>query len=363
MSTRKPKAARWIALAIPLLLIAGCSSSVPAATPTTAPSPTPGSTTPSATIPVADSGLWLAYEWFGTRDHKDVTLIHPDGTGVHALATDIESDEDHGVIDWAPDGKSLVFSTGEWYFGTKIWSMDADGANLKMLIGPSDECRMGVNFPAYSMDGTKLLYVCDDGLAGDDAHTTETLMVLDLASNTSTRVATFTLPDELLLARWSPDGKSAVVELNQWELAGSEVKNIGSLVAVVTIADGTTVRLTEPESWAGSPDWSWANGLITYGTYGLLDKDMTSPSAIYTVQPDGTELTQIPTDATNGTRRLTTPRWTPDGSQIIVSLALGHGPGIDDVKIGLLDLDGTLTQIPAGDDTRSGVAARMQPTP
>lgn len=361
-----------MALTALLALVAGCGTTAPATTvPTSAPvattTPTgnPTATAGSTATPSANASQWIAYDWFANREHhKDVNLIHPDGSGVHAVAADIETNVDHGVVDWSPDGQTLVFVTGQWYDGSKIWTVAVEGGNATQLIGPSDGCRLGVNFPAYSMDGRKLLYVCDDGVAGDDAHITESLMVRDLATGASTKVVTFTLPDELLSVRWSPDGKSAVVELNQWELDGTEVKNIGSEVAVVTLADGKVDRLTESDSWAGSPDWSWTNGLITYGTYGLLDHDMRKPSAIYTVRPDGTDLKEIPTGAHDGTRRVAGPRWTPDGSQLIVSVATGHGGDTENVLIGFLGLDGTLTFIPAdGGEMRSGAGGRLQPIP
>jgi Tol biopolymer transport system component len=179
------------------------------------------------------------------------------------------------------------------------------------------------------------------------------LMVLDLASRASTEVVTVNLPDELLYPRWSNDGQTAVVNLFQWDTEPEEDVWIGSQVATVPT-----------DMWAGDPDWSPTEDLIVFGTYGILDKDMSRPSTIYTMRPHGSGQTVIAESAGDGLTRLTGPRWTPDGERLLISIAVGEGTEVTDVKLAFLELDGTVTRIPFGpDEDLSGVGARLQPMP
>ena len=358
--------ARWIAAVLGIaVILAACgptasSSNAPAsAGPTSGAGPTATVTNaPSSTPPAPSAGPerpWIAYEWFWDRSPKDVMLVRADGTDSHPVAQDIETGEYHAVVDWSPDGQTIAFVVGDFYEGTSIWTVGVDGSGAAMLLGPSDDCSLGVNWPAYSRDGKRLLYVCDDGEFGVGEGIAGILKVLDLATGTSSTVARVVEPEELLNPRWSRDGKIAVVEIRQWDQASGE--QVGSQIATVPIAGGEFTRLTDSELWAADPDWNPTQDLIVFGTYPLEVKDMSKPSTIYTMRPDGSELLAITDGTVDGRTRITTPRWTPDGKRLLVSIAVGSGQSINDVKIAFLDLDGTITRL--GD--LSGVAARMQP--
>lgn len=358
--------ARWhIALLGTAFILAACG---PTGSPSNAPSSmepssgagsTPSATNPPSSTPQAPSAdpdqPWIAYEWFWDRSQKDVILIRPDGTGKHVVAEDIETSEYHAVIDWSPDGQAIAFVVGDFYEGTSIWTVGVDGSGAAMLLGPSDDCSLGVNWPAYSPDGKRLLFVCDDGEFGVGEGVAGILKVLDLETGTSTTVAGVVEPEELLNPRWSRDGKTAVVEIRQWDQESGD--QVGSQIATVPIAGGAFTRITDSELWAADPDWSPTEDLIVFGTYPLQVKDMSKPSRIYTIRPDGSELLAITDGTVDGRTRITTPRWTPDGKRLLVSIAVGSGQSINDVKLAFLDLDGTLTRL----GEHSGVAARIQP--
>ncbi len=334
-------------------------------------SPTPAAS-PSATIQTSASlgasptaqpsaGGLVAFEWFVDRDHKDVVTINQDGTNRRALAADIKPNEDHAVIEWSPDGRTIAFVSGEWYEGTSIWTIGLDGSDAEQLIGPSDECRLGVNFPAYSPDGTKLLYVCDDGTGGDDPDVVEMLKVFNLATAELMTVATVAVPEELLGARWSPDAAHAVVELRQWDTSQPQWQWIGSQVATVPITGGAFHRLTAPDMWAGDPDWSWPRNEIAFGTYGLHPMDTSQPSTIYTIHPDGTGLELVTDGSGSGNTRVAVPRWTPDGERLLVSIGVVDDGEVTDVQLAFLDLDGLISRLRTGAENLSGVGARLQP--
>jgi Tol biopolymer transport system component len=334
-------------LAALALVAAGWAVALGASAPSTEPAATP-----------ADEAL-LAFEWYAGRDFKDVVTVRQDGTDRRALAADIEPRQHHADVDWSPDGQTIAFDVGEWYGGSSIWTVGVDGQSAAQLIGPSDACRLGVAMPAWSPDGGRLMYVCQDGESGDDP--VGILTVLDLATGESSEITTVRVPDELLFPRWSNDGKTAVVELRQWDTAPEEDVWVGSQVATVPILGGDVQRLTPADMWAGDPDWSPTSDRIVFGTYGIGVKDMSKPSTVYTMRPDGSEQTVIATSPGDGQTRITGPRWTPDGQRLLVSIAVGEGMSVNDVKLAFLDLDGTLSRIPFGSEDLSGVAARLQP--
>jgi Tol biopolymer transport system component len=133
----------------------------------------------------------------------------------------------------------------------------------------------------------------------------------------------------------------------------------GSTIATVSIAGGPIRRLTEPDLWGGGPDWSPAGDEIAFGTYPLYVKDMSKPSTVYTIMADGSGLTAITDGIVDGRTRTTAPHWTPDGQGFVVSIAIGSGDEIRDVRPAYLGLDGTVT--PLALDT-SGVGATLRPT-
>lgn len=352
---------RLTLLLVATILLAACGGSggslVPASGSTATPTPTATPVATSTPAVTPEDQPWIAYEWYVRRNEKDVVLIHPDGTARHVVAGDIETDEYHAQVDWSPDGGTIVFVVGEWYEGTSIWTVGVDGSGATKVLGPSEDCPLGVNWPAFSPDGGRLLYGCVDGESGIDPDLFIELRTFDLVTGATTTVAVVHVPEELINPRWSRDGTMAVVELRQWD--PSLETQLGSQIATVPITGGEFTRLTEPDLWAADPDWSPTQDLIVFGTYPLSVKDMSKPSTVYTIRPDGSGLTAITDGTVDGRSRITTPRWTPDGTRLLVSVAIGSGEEIRDVKIAFLELDGTMTML----GSVSGVASRLQPIP
>jgi hypothetical protein len=140
-------------------------------------------------------------------------------------------------------------------------------------------------------------------------------------------------------------------------------------IAVVDLRDGpeaTPFTIPGTDPFADYPDWSPTDDLIVFTTYDLSFYNQTDePSNLYTVRPDGTELTQI-TFFGPGEDRATQPRWTPDGSRIIFAWAsAGTGPNGDyPAQVGFVDADGgNLTQGLPGPDPVYVTHPRLRPTP
>jgi TolB protein len=135
-------------------------------------------------------GKKLAYTAFGGRWNGYVT--NPDGTGNEKISGEL------GGVDmaWSPDGKRIAFTDVRQVAGWRLFVMDADGKNARLLNKRGNT--YGNIYPQWSPDGKHISYgemvdgVAQVGVVGADG--------------TGARV--ITAKHMHLYTRWSPDGKS-----------------------------------------------------------------------------------------------------------------------------------------------------------
>ena len=176
--------------------------------------------------------------------------------------------------------------------------------------------------------------------------------------------------------RWSPDDTQIVFTVMRYPMPPTDETILGSSIAVVK-ADGSeadTPRiLTDGALFGNYPDWSPDGQRIVFSTYPIGSfQEATKATNLYTIRPDGTELTQVTHFGENDTRAIQ-PTWTPDGKRIIFTqIVRNPSQPWGERVIALIDADGTdLTLIPTPDavgdpyvpDARYGTHARMRPTP
>jgi Tol biopolymer transport system component len=123
-------------------------------------------------------GRWIAYtQIYG--DHTDIVLIHPNGTGRHALT----HDGDSFAPSWSPDGSLIAFSrpTSDQPDDYAIWTMSSDGSHAAEVADtPSDDAGA-----VWFADGVRFAFTAgtsthaDIWLGGADG-----LTPLDLTPNT-----------------------------------------------------------------------------------------------------------------------------------------------------------------------------------
>ena len=167
----------------------------------------------------------------------------------------------------------------------------------------------------------------------EDGATTGRLEVVDVESGE--RRVVWTPPAKTLpnYPRWSPDGASLVFEQTRYPSAVPESgTDLGSAIAILDVGDAaeapaTPRVITRWESRATYPDWSPDGETIVFTTYDLGEFQGTDePSNLFTIRPDGTDLTQL-TRYPPGGKRATQPTWTPDGTRILFTL-VGQSPGV-----------------------------------
>jgi Tol biopolymer transport system component len=324
---------------------------------------------------IKDGEPWIVYQWLQDCDadgcdKQGVYLVRPDGSDKHLLLT-----TPAGHPDWSPDGKQIAVDQPPVGPG-EIWTLNADGTDHKKVVGCSGAPCTSLGDPAWSPDGKQLTYLRNlkpNVPRYEDSQVA--IEVLDLATG-ATRVVAMSpaAVDESVQymgPRWSPDGTQVVFTVMRYPMPPTDETILGSSIAVVK-ADGSeadTPRiLTDGALFGNYPDWSPDGQRIVFSTYPIGSfQETTKATNLYTIRPDGTELTQVTHFGENDTRAIQ-PTWTPDGKRIIFThIARNPSNPSGERQIALIDADGSdLTFLPVPDvpgDHWYGTHSRMRPTP
>ncbi len=266
--------------------------------------------------PFAGETAWIAYQT-NRGGSEGVWLMHPDGTEDHHVAMDVPGEQKYG--NWSPDGTRLVFTTrgGET---EPLYEYNLTTNTSRQLFACEDPC-VGDDEPVYSPDGTQVAFIraltpfvySDD--AGGEVPSDCGLWIGDITTGEVRQITSNTNPpcDREYFPRWSPDGS----QLTYWRDPHENSQPTGTAVFVIN-ADGTNERrLTDPEMFAGDPDWSPDGDWIVFSTYPLNEFNFVpAVSNLYRIHPDGSAMEQL-THYDTEDLRATIPRYTPDGQWII----------------------------------------------
>ena len=232
-------------------------------------------------------------------------IIGSDGQGAHEVFPDGMTFQ--GGPAWSPDGSHLLYADDGGFYLT-----DASGSGPQHVdTGCAASCA-GDSQAAFSSDGRRLVFMreytdaSDMGLAA--------IAWLDLASGRVVELRS-TSWEGSAAPGWSPDGTQIVFFRYGEKNGGGPVAPRLDAVWVVD-ADGQNLRQVSPTTLAGSyPDWS------PDGTRILFESPDGETQDIYTMRPDGTDVRRLTTDGVS-----TFATWTPDG-RILFARAGGDSPG------------------------------------
>lgn len=342
------------------LVVAACSDAPAApAQPSTPLSPTPsvaaqaptGTQTarPTATaVPTVGAGEpWIAFQQF-VGGAATVILVRPDGSGLHSPTGDVPAG-DQTNPDWSPDGSQLVFARADGVRET-LWVVNADGTGARQLADCIDECA-NLDDPAWSPDGRSVLFSRN---GSTDGVVVSTLEQVDVASG-ATSVIVKAAPAHFFAGqRWSPDGKSIVLEVVELssETATADVVDVS--LAIIDVASPTPAgrevmgskRFPETAAWA--PDGS----VIVFGA---LEAPGGSGTDLFSIRPDGTSLRQL-THGGAGTH----PEVSGDSKSVIFAANVPGQPGS---VLGQVGIAGGETTPATGSAYLDGVHPRLRPLP
>ncbi len=298
----------------------------------------PSAAAPSAsTIPEDGDVAWVVYQ-----SGDGLRLIHPVSGTSRRVLPDGPAGARHP--DWSPDGSRLAFVVDDPDGTRDVWTSDWDGSNAAVLVDCVAPCR-DADSPAWSPDGTRIVFHRYDVVDGRNPGST--LQVVDIATGAITTLASTTGAEYVRGPRWSPDGRSIVVEIERYIDDGNDTEEItGVAIGVVDLDEPTpSLRVIRDfETFSTYPDWHPTEDLILFAAGARDPLDPTdAPSNLFTIRPDGTGLTQLTTQGPDDDG-IWMPTYRPDGSGILATLV--DRPGFDLTLVslaadgtGLADLD------------------------
>jgi len=287
---------------------------------------------------LSPDGAWIAYtvstiDSTKDRSDSDVWMVSWDGQRTVRLTSSPEGESNPR---WSPDDRYLSFVSSR--FGSKgaqLWLLDRSGGEAVRLT----EFKGGVQAYAWSPDARRLVVVSRDPdpaeARGDSAapprpividrykfkqdgegyleHRRSHLYVVDVATRAVTQVTSGDHDDEQ--PAWSPDGLRLAFVSSRG--ADPDRENNSDVFVVDATAGATPLRLT---SWPGpdeAPAWSPDGRSIAYLQGSEPQHYAYNQDALAVIPAAGGAPRLL---AATLDRDVSSPRWTADGSAIIVQL-------------------------------------------
>jgi Tol biopolymer transport system component len=211
-------------------------------------------------------GTRIAFRGFwGHGEQSDLFVANADGSEIHQLTTNGAEQPS-----WSPDGTSIAFGT--W---NGIYVIGADGSGLHRL---TPESGLWHDSPSWSPDGPRIAFVIPiDGI----------YQVFSIATDGGDMRKLTNFQDGATSPSWSPDG-SQIAFVRSDPSGGSDI--------YVMNADGTgsqPITTCDPTDCSddGNPSWSPDGSLIVF------DRSEGGSPGLYTVRPDGSDLTLLARNA------------------------------------------------------------------
>jgi len=346
----------------PIQTTSAAPSAAVAATPSAAPTPEPSPSLIASLDALGTDGLVIFEDGSLNGDQR-----------LHVLQPDLSSRDfipDQPGLQrraaWNPDGSRIAYGLTDLTDirgRTLIWETDAEGSDPHLL---SEDCDRPVcleeNDPAYSPDGSRLVFVRTRAANGDDSPQS-LVAIRNLESGEVTELeATSRAVSEGVNyhPRWSPDGDTIAYGV---AAMGGDGAAVGTTVRLVGPDGENDRQLTDPGLEAGDPEWAPDGSKLLVSTEPIrywYSQNRRGPDRmhLYTVRPDGSDVRQLPVDGLVGGAT-----WTSSGNQILFTYVVAEGanPGLPILYA--MDADGSNIRPVSAVYGRPGWYAVQQPVP
>jgi len=197
-----------------------------------------------------------------------VWAMNADGSGQTQLTAGTATARDFGP-EFSPDGKWIVFDRYNGTVTTQVWIMRSDGSEQTPLTFGSDSSRS----PSFSPDGTKIVFSHDSS-----AHMGEEIWAMNADGSDQHPLTTASSTQDDSDPSFSPDGQRIVFE----RFNGSD-----SNVFVMNADGSGQTPVANASQFEISPTFSPDGTKIAFVR-------SSSGDDLYTVDPDGNNLTPVP---------------------------------------------------------------------
>lgn len=258
--------------------------------------------------PLGDQEAWIAYQT-DRGGSEGVWLIHPDGSEDHEVGLGVPGEHVHP--DWSPDGHRLVLTSRTDV--DVLYELDVATDEARELWPCADGC-VGDDEAVWSPDGSRIAFVRAMEPLVDGVPSCALMLGHPENGEVEQLTETTTCSERATFPHWSRDGTRLAYYRGVY--GGDTVES--TAVYVYDVATGGETKLTEDPLFAGDSDWSAGDHWIVFSTYPLNDFQCCQISNLYRIFPDGSGLEQL-THEESPDRRLTQPRYTPDGEALLVT--------------------------------------------
>ncbi|HNT77264.1 MAG TPA: hypothetical protein PKH77_19805 [Anaerolineae bacterium] len=249
---------------------------------------------------------------------NDTYVVTTDGSG--PLSQTVPSGVT-GSSDWSLDGQWIAFVAEE---GSAIYIVRRDGSQRTQVTHHTALYGDVVWSPA----GTHLAYYKRGEETERGIYVQDVTCIIDTETMCDSSPVLFAVGGET--PDWSPDGQYIVYAHSPW--SGEVIKKI----RIGSVADPEEVVELLPERRCANPQWSPVGDKIALSCEIESEDKGRNQSAVYTVNADGSELTQLTAPESIRTIYLR-PRWSPDGDQLAFNSARDDDLGQNICSLGCSD--------------------------
>ncbi|MFL5885732.1 MAG: hypothetical protein ACJ77M_11735, partial [Thermoleophilaceae bacterium] len=243
-------------------------------------------------------------------DQSQIWTMRPDGSDRRAVTRRPPRHVQELAPAWSPDGRRLaLIRDGGTDFRpvSSLVTVGRDGRNERTLLTVAGDRAGGIARPAWSPDGTRLLYT--RVVPGVGVQFFLSLWIVN-ADGSGRRM----LADRMGYGSWSPHGSRIVAVSTRdhnGRSCGEGICNPNGEIYVMN-ADGTGQRrLTRNKADDESPVWSPDGGHIAFASSRNFTQISEMDEEIYSMRPDGSCLTWL----TNGSVASRAPSWEPGAAR------------------------------------------------